>query len=443
MLIKCWVSLHLREFNQNRSTIQVSCLVFFIDCVQPNLRAVTVILFLPNGSMGQKEMVRHGIITFGTLMTTHATLPKLEGIVMFKTCLKKYPIAVGILALFFVSLFGYRAYQGHRDFEDFMSGVRAFQQSIDKGASSSDNTADDTEGENHANDLQEGDSIPTVKVMKHTNVELGQNPSISPEDKDTKSKRSFTPRSFTPAEMVKKSVRTPDGEIHTIWLPPSFEVKDGDEVSVDLFTRLPPPNFEKAMAKGIVIKHSDVPEGESIDSYMSDLFSSNLYGISVEDVKRRRESGDVRMQVIHSESHPIAHPVEEFIDNEPLSRPVPENASAGGTDGDTDTATVRSDVSASPSDLSRVAEPTPSPPSMSDIEKQLTPQRIESELSEGLSPNRFDKAQQLIDQYGAEEGLRRLRESDPEAARQFERERRPVPSRDVQDGRQPESGSKD
>ena len=55
---------------------------------------------------------------------------------------------------------------------------------------------------------------------------------------------------------------------------------------------------------------------------------------------------------------------------------------------------------------------------------------VEAELSVGLSPERFDKARQLIDEYGTKEGLRRLRESDPDAARQFERERGkpPVPS---------------
>ena len=83
------------------------------------------------------------------------------------------------------------------------------------------------------------------------------------------------------------------------------------------------------------------------------------------------------------------------------------------------------------------------PQSVTDIEKQLTPQGIEAELSEGLSPERFNNAQQLIDQYGTEEGLRRLREMDPEAARRFERERRPVPPRDVPDEEQSESGSKD
>ena len=353
---------------------------------------------------------------------------------MFKACLKNYLIAVGILVLFFVSFFGYRAYQGNRDFEDFMSRARALQQSIDKDTLSSDNA----EGEHHANDLQEGDSIPTVKVMNHKNAEPGPNSRFSPADKDMKSKRSFTP-----AEMVKKRVRTPDGETHTIWLPPGYDVKDGAGVSEDLFNRLPPPNFEVAMAKGIGVKNSDVPEGESIHSHISDRFLSNLYGISVEEVRKRRESGDVQMQVKHREIHPIAHPVEEFIDNEPLSRPVPENASVGGTDEDASGATDRPDVPISPSNHPDMVKPTPSPQSVADIEKQLTPEGIEAELTEGLSPDRFDKAQQLIDQYGTEEGLRRLRQSDPDAARRFERERRPVPSHDVPDKGQSESGSKD
>ena len=78
------------------------------------------------------------------------------------------------------------------------------------------------------------------------------------------------------------------------------------------------------------------------------------------------------------------------------------------------------------------------PQSVADLEKQFSLEDIEEELSEGLSPEHFDKAQQLIDQYGTEEGLRRLRETDPEAARQFERERSPKPSRDVPEGEQSE-----
>ena len=83
----------------------------------------------------------------------------------------------------------------------------------------------------------------------------------------------------------------------------------------------------------------------------------------------------------------------------------------------------------SPSDPPGITKPTPSHPSVADIEKQLTPMGIESELSEGVSTDSFDKAQQLIDDYGTEEGLRRLREMAPEAARRFER--RGAPDRNV------------
>lgn len=57
-----------------------------------------------------------------------------------------------------------------------------------------------------------------------------------------------------------------------------------------------------------------------------------------------------------------------------------------------------------------------------------------------LSSEQREQAQQLFDQYGTEEGLRRLREMDPDAARRFEsdksrpgQERRPLPAREVPD----------
>lgn len=81
---------------------------------------------------------------------------------------------------------------------------------------------------------------------------------------------------------------------------------------------------------------------------------------------------------------------------------------------------------------------------------------VEADGWEGLLPEQREQAKQLFDQYGTEEGLRRLREMDPDAAERFEsdksrspsheqagRERRPVPSHDAPDGEQSESGSKD
>ena len=110
--------------------------------------------------------------------------------------------------------------------------------------------------------------------------------------------------------------------------------------------------------------------------------------------------------------------------------------SEGSINEDASGVPVRSDVPVSPSDLPDRLKPV-SPQSVADLEKQLTPQGIGSELIEGLPTNPADKAQKLIDQYGTVEGLRRLRESDPEAARQFERRppnrpsRGTTPSRDV------------
>ena len=91
---------------------------------------------------------------------------------------------------------------------------------------------------------------------------------------------------------------------------------------------------------------------------------------------------------------------------------------------------------------------------------------VEADGWVGLSSEQRERAKRLFDEYGTTEGLRRLKESDPEAARRFEsdpdsiedaenrhklrsrrvgtgRERHPVLSRDVPDGRQSESESKD
>ena len=73
------------------------------------------------------------------------------------------------------------------------------------------------------------------------------------------------------------------------------------------------------------------------------------------------------------------------------------------------------------------------------------PPTVESVETPGLSAARRAQAERLLNQYGTEEGLRRLREMDPDAARRFERERRGMPSRGVpkadgySDGQSPDS----
>ncbi len=52
-----------------------------------------------------------------------------------------------------------------------------------------------------------------------------------------------------------------------------------------------------------------------------------------------------------------------------------------------------------------------------------TDEALETTLKERFSSERLDRAMDTLERYGQEEGLRRLRESDPEIARQIERRR--------------------
>ena len=67
---------------------------------------------------------------------------------------------------------------------------------------------------------------------------------------------------------------------------------------------------------------------------------------------------------------------------------------------------------------------TPQPPDIPTNKSPDTPGEIQSNLETTLkaqfSSERFDRAMNTLDQYGPEEGLRRLRENDPEIARQIE-----------------------
>ena len=53
------------------------------------------------------------------------------------------------------------------------------------------------------------------------------------------------------------------------------------------------------------------------------------------------------------------------------------------------------------------------PKNMADLEKMLTPEGIEKQLTEGMEPERFNKGQQLTDQYGVEERLPKDMNKEP------------------------------
>lgn len=69
----------------------------------------------------------------------------------------------------------------------------------------------------------------------------------------------------------------------------------------------------------------------------------------------------------------------------------------------------------------------PQPPDISTASprdtQQVIPASLENSLRSQFSKERFDRAIDTLDRYGEEEGLRRLRENDPEVAKQVERHR--------------------
>ena len=166
-------------------------------------------------------------------------------------------------------------------------------------------------------------------------------------------------------------------------------------------------------------------------------------GFSDEDIAELKDLG---ISVVYRDDAMIINPhpdyirrdlAEEDADEEP-SDPASNTVSLEGMGEDTVSSPNRSEVfpAISESGLLDTSEhvhyedehvhepPTIQPPTPADA------QSIEARGWEGLSLKQREEAKQFFDQYGTEEGLRRFREMDPEAAVQFEREERkpPVPS---------------
>ena len=133
-----------------------------------------------------------------------------------------------------------------------------------------------------------------------------------------------------------------------------------------------------------------------------------------------------------------SHIWHDFLSHREPSSPASDTVFSEGIGEDTDFPQRRSEVSpvmpepkisVTPERVhqkdSHVHEPpTIQPPTPADAKS------VEARGWEGLSLKQREEAKQFFDQYGTAEGLRRLRETDPDAAAQFEREERkpPVPS---------------
>ena len=92
--------------------------------------------------------------------------------------------------------------------------------------------------------------------------------------------------------------------------------------------------------------------------------------------------------------------------------PIPEASSAVDLESDMQGDVARKEV-VNPAEMSTDPE--------AEFSKQFTEEGFVTELQEQFSPERLNTAIKLLNRYGPKEGLRRLKESDPEFAKQVER----------------------
>ena len=112
---------------------------------------------------------------------------------------------------------------------------------------------------------------------------------------------------------------------------------------------------------------------------------------------------------------------------------VPESLATEGFSTDVGAAVRPPDPSGIPAEMPSFAESETLPESFEALETQFfqgleadvpafpTDARLETQLRERFSPDRFSTATQTLRRYGPEEGLRRLKASDPEVATHIER----------------------
>ena len=114
---------------------------------------------------------------------------------------------------------------------------------------------------------------------------------------------------------------------------------------------------------------------------------------------------------------PSDEPTEQlpFVEPEPpLSDPIPTSTWGESTIPNTENRSVAAPT-VEPEKI--LTELSPEPPALP------TEAELETALRERFSPERFERAMTTLERYGPEEGLRRLREADPEIAKQMERHR--------------------
>ena len=371
-----------------------------------------------------------------------------------------YVIGVSIIALLSVTYFGYRAYRNHVEFKAFISKTEAFNRSLaGQSVHSSEAAPEVSAGQSesalapqaggvdseHKHHLHPAEGKYVYKIAGfsiHTEEEMSQS--------DLEVEEWFITGKKTPAveaylkthqkevrldrHQIMQRVIGPDGTMYKVIVPIGQEYDEGDAI---LRSELELPAHLTAEPRGT--------EGETIHDRLA-LLEPQIIPPPLSDkppVKVSFLPNDGEGAVPGWMQKMLRRSMAELPPGALEGTGLPpgvlegsESVSAGGYSGvsnfseggNTDTA---SEAPVSTSFLPEIVESTPS--RRSEAGGQVPNKMPTLPTSEGigvqLSPERFDKAQQLFDQYGTEEGLRRFRDTDPEAARQFDGSGKPpVPS---------------
>ena len=351
------------------------------------------------------------------------------------------------LVVLSVSYVAYRTYQEHVDFEEFLSKAKTFQFSLDKNTSPTIGSANRqtvqmaSPGIDNSRNSTDTSTVPIKVNLIDSRNRVVKTEWVDPADIPEES----IGTTWTADQMIQQSIELPNSTVIEILSIPGTEIREGDAVSLE--------ELGSRMRTRVTIMRDGIPYEVPVDeapeiAKRKSLWSRSL-GVSMEDINQMIANRELVVPPITQEEHEINIKLlrkfgkrvttesESFGDENwrdaelmPVSDATDSVSARDNSFEDIDIPSARAKVSPAAGELK-----TPV------LRQQGDGEPYAPHIEKNVEAAPREKVQQLIDQYGTAEGLRRMREMDPEAARQFEQGRRP--SRDAPDKGQSESGSKD
>ena len=306
-----------------------------------------------------------------------------------------YIILGCIVAFFSLAYVALRAYQNHVEVNALISESKVLPHGIEKDPIHSHDSHNHDKNEDDYLDLFDQ---PPVKVRYADATTVS----------DALHGRGVVTR-LNDAPLVPQIVETPDGKTRVVYTHPDQPLRDGDAIPP---LALGEGSTEANNFESIHFSSEDVPEGEDLDTYGFKLMIAQEEGISIEELNRQIASGQrsirrvsqVATELDQQQLGEFLSELEDVKHSISVAAVAQDNLNAEIVNDDRSSATIP------PKATYYHTQGRDTPHADRNVEAAESPK----------TQQRFNNAQQLIDRYGTEEGLRRLRESDPDAAERFD-----------------------